>query len=44
MKKMSHLIDIAVLGDIRVAWKEIKKIQKDQDLARELHKISQALR
>ncbi len=40
-KKMRHLIDIAVSGDIRVASKETEKIQKYQDLARELRKICQ---
>ncbi len=38
-RKMCHLIDIAVPGDIRVAKKETEKIQKYQDLARELRKI-----
>ena len=40
-KKMCHLIDIAVPGDIRVASKEMEKIEKYQDLARELRKIWQ---
>ena len=40
-KKMCHLIDIAVPGDVRVASKEMEKIEKYQDLARELHKIWQ---
>ncbi len=40
-KKMCHLIDIAQPGDIRVAKKETEKIQKYQDLARELCKIWQ---
>ncbi len=40
MKKMCLLIDIAVPGDLRVA-KETEKIQKYQDVARELRKIWQ---
>ena len=40
-KKMCHLIDIAVPGDTRVASKEMEKIEKYQDLARELRKIWQ---
>ncbi len=40
-KKMCHLIDIPVPGDIRIALKETEKIQKYQDLARELRKIWQ---
>ncbi len=38
---MCHLIDIAVPGDISVASKEVDKIRKYQDLARELRKIWQ---
>ena len=38
---MCHLIDIAVPGVIRVASKEMDKIQKYQDLAKELCKIWQ---
>ncbi len=38
---MCHLINIAVPGFIRVASKKIEKIQKYQDLARELCKIWQ---
>ena len=34
---MCHLIDIAVPGDSRVASKENEKVQKYQDLAKELH-------
>ena len=40
-EKMCHLIDIAVPGDSRVASKENEKVQKYQDLARELHKLWQ---
>ena len=40
-EKMFHLIDIAVLGDSRVASKENEKVQKYQDLARELRKLWQ---
>ena len=40
-EKMCHLIDIAVLGDSRVVSKENEKVQKYQDLARELHKLWQ---
>ena len=40
-KKMCHLIDIAVSGDLRVASKEMDKIQKYQDPPRELRKIWQ---
>ena len=38
---MCHLIDIAVLGDSRVALKENEKVQKYQDLAREHLKLWQ---
>ena len=40
-EKMCHLIDIAVPGDSRVASKENEKVQKYQDLARELRKLWQ---
>ena len=40
-EKMCHLIDIAVPGDSRVAVKENEKVQKYQDLARELRKLWQ---
>ena len=36
---MCHLIDIAVPGVIRVASKEMEKIQKYQDQEKELRKI-----
>ena len=40
---MCHLIDkhVAVLGDLRVASKEMDKVQKNHDLVRELRKIWQ---
>ena len=38
-EKMCHLIDIAVPGDSRVEAKENEKVQKYQDLARELRKL-----
>ena len=40
-EKMCHLIDIAVPGDSRVASKENEKVQKYQDLSRELRKLWQ---
>ena len=40
-EKMCHLIDIAVPGDSRVEAKEKEKVQKYQDLARELRKLWQ---
>ena len=40
-EKMCHLIDIAVLGDSKVEAKENEKVQKYQDLARELRKLWQ---
>ena len=40
-EKMCHFIDIAVPGDSRVASKENEKVQKYQDLARELRKLWQ---
>ena len=40
-EKMCHLIDIAVPGDSTVASKENEKVQKYQDLARELRKLWQ---
>ena len=40
-EKMCHLIDIAVPGDCRVEAKENEKVQKYQDLARELRKLRQ---
>ena len=40
-EKMCHLIDIAVPGDSRVEAKENEKVQKYQDLARELRKLWQ---
>ena len=40
-EKMCHLIDIAVPGESRVEAKEIEKVQKYQDLARELRKLWQ---
>ena len=40
-EKMCHLIDIAVPGDSRVASKENEKVQKYQDLVRELRKLWQ---
>ena len=40
-EKMCHLIDIAVPGDSRVEVKENEKVQKYQDLARELRKLWQ---
>ena len=40
-EKMCHLIDIAVPGDSRVDAKENEKVQKYQDLARELCKLWQ---
>ena len=40
-ENMCHLIDIAVPGDSRVASKENEKVQKYQDLARELPKLWQ---
>ncbi len=36
---MCHLINIAVLSDVRVASKEKERIQKGQDLAWELCKL-----
>ena len=39
-EKMCHLIDIAVPGDSRVEAKENEKVQKYQDLARELRSAS----
>ena len=42
-EKMCHLIDIAVPGDSRVEAKEIEKVQKYQDLARELRKLWQVI-
>ena len=41
MYKMCHLIDIAVLGDIRAWWIASKDLEKNQDLARKLCKIWQ---
>ena len=38
---MCHLIDIAVPDDSRVEVKENEKVQKYQDLARELRKLWQ---
>ena len=38
---MCHLIDIAVPGDSRVEVKENEKVQKYQDIARELRKLWQ---
>ena len=38
---MCHLIDIAVPGDSRVEVKENEKVQKYQDLARELRTLWQ---
>ena len=38
---MCHLFDIAVPGYLRVASREMDKIQKYQDLVRELRKIWQ---
>ena len=38
---MCHLINIAVPGDSRVASKENEKVQKYQDLSRELRKLWQ---
>ena len=38
-EKRCQLIDIAVPGDSRVALKEKEKVQKYQDLARELRKL-----